>query len=99
MIESRIAADKNCHFLLQILFFSILVQEFSPGGHELTETNFSLVIVLTEQHAMENNVETIFFLSEPQRLDDSLNLNSVSKGFRNNSVICIVCLLKLCIQS
>ena len=59
MIESRIAADKNCHFLLHVLpFFSILVQQFSLGGHELTETKFSLVIVLTEQHAMDN-VETV----------------------------------------
>ena len=101
MIESRIADDKNCHFLLHIQpFISILVQEFSLGGDELTETKFSLVIVLTEQHAMDNNVETIFFiLSEPQRLDDSLNRNSVSKDFRKNSVSRIVCLLKLYIQS
>ena len=66
MIESRIAADKNCHFLLHIQpFISILVQEFSLGGDEVTETKFSLVIVLTEQHAMDNNVETKNFLSEP----------------------------------
>ena len=66
MIESRIADDKNCHFLLHIQpFISILVQEFSLGGDELTETKFSLVIVLTEQHAMDNNVEAKLFLSEP----------------------------------
>ena len=41
-----------------------------------------------------------FFLGwEPQKLDDSLNRKSESKHFRKNSVICIVCLLKLCIQS
>jgi len=71
VIESRIAADKNCHFLLHVLpFFSILVQQFSLGGHELTETKFSLVIVLTEQHAMDN-VETVcvcvFFWGESPR--------------------------------
>ena len=66
MIESRIADDKNCHFLLHIQpFISILVQEFSLRGDEVTETKFSLVIVLTEQHAIDNNVETKYFLSEP----------------------------------
>ena len=43
------------------------------------------------KHPMDN--AEIFFLSVPQ------NWNSVSIGFRKNSVICIVCLLKLCIQS
>jgi len=104
VIESRIAADKNCHFLLHVLpFFFYFGAAIFPRR---SWANWDQIFPCHCANRAACNGQcgdsmcVCFFLGwEPQKLDDSLNRKSESKHFRKNSVICIVCLLKLCIQS